>query len=256
MKVRLFIGTFLILLSNVCMNAREVTPTKFNDETLHYVISYKWGLIHKDAGEAILSLRNRGDKLNLQLIGKTKSWADKFFEVRDTLSGVIAAKGFEPLSYTKIAHEGGKFSKDVITYTRSRNVVKGSCLRIREKDGKTTSSEKTLTATGEVYDMLSIFYYLRNIDYQSLANGDIIKTTVFSGNKSETLSIRSLGKTTVTTRDKQKREAYHIKFKFTTDGKKKSSDDIDCWISADSRHIPLLLIGKLPIGQVKCYYVG
>lgn len=38
---------------------------EFKDETLNYVISYKWGLIHKDAGEATLKLRNSGNKYKL-----------------------------------------------------------------------------------------------------------------------------------------------------------------------------------------------
>lgn len=54
-------------------------------------------------------------------------------------------------------------------------------------------------------------------------------------------------------RDKTEREAYHIKFNFTQDGGKKSSDDIDAWISTDSRHIPLYLVGKLPIGEIRVY---
>ena len=65
-----------------------------------------------------------------------------------------------------------------------------------------------------------------------------------------------MGKETVKLRDKTSHEAYHIRFNFTTGGNKKSSDDINCWISADNRKIPLLLIGTLPVGEVKCYYTG
>ena len=32
----------------------------FANEKLHYVISYKWGLIHKDAGEALPDVRRQG----------------------------------------------------------------------------------------------------------------------------------------------------------------------------------------------------
>ncbi|MDE6077692.1 MAG: DUF3108 domain-containing protein, partial [Muribaculaceae bacterium] len=56
-------------------------------------------------------------------------------------------------------------------------------------------------------------------------------------------------------RNKTEREAYHIKFNFTTEGKKKSSDDLDAWISTDPKHIPLQIVGSLPIGQVRCYYL-
>ena len=35
---------------------------------------------------------------------------------------------------------------------------------------------------------------------------------------------------------------------------KKSSNDIDAYMSTDTRRIPLLLVGHLPVGAVKCYY--
>ena len=234
-----------------------ISASGFADETLHYVVAYKWGLIHKDAGEATLSLRNRGSEYFITLTGKTKPWADGFYMVRDTLQGRVLKQGLKPLSYTKIAHEKGKYGRDDITYTRSGSVVGGTAKRTREqKDGSLKVTNKKLTGKGDVYDMLSVFYFLRTIDYSKLQSGEVVKATVFSGSKVEAMTIRCVGTEDVKLRDKSRREAYHIKFKFTTEGKKKSSDDIDTWISTDSSHIPLLVVGSLPVGQVKCYYVG
>lgn len=229
----------------------------FSDETLNYVVSYKWGLIHKDAGEATLSLRNNGDRYLIKLTGKTKPWADSFYEVRDTLVGQLDKQGLRPLTYSKIAHEKGKYSRDDITYSYAGSVVGGDAKRIRmDKDGKLNVTEKKLTASGPTYDMLSVFYFLRTIDYSTLKDGEVRKASLFSGKKVETILIRCEGIEKLKLRDKSIRDAYHIKFKFTSEGQKKSSDDIDTWISTDSSHIPLLVIGKLAIGQVKCYYVG
>lgn len=245
----------LYLLLVVFLLVATANAAGLKNESLHYVISYKWGLIHKDAGDATLSLRNDGSNYSVMLAARTKPWADKFYQVRDTLSGLIRIKDIKPLKYTKISHEKGKYGKDVITYSYKGNSVTGKCTRFREKDGKISESEKTLKANGPVFDMLSIFYYLRLIDYSALSRGEVIKATVFSGSKSETITIRSLGKETIKLRDKSSHEAYHIKFNFTTGGNKKSSDDIDTWISADSRHIPLYLVGKLPVGQVRAYFI-
>lgn len=226
------------------------------DENLHYVISYKWGMIHKDAGEAVLSLRNSGDNYSLRLTAKTKPWADKFFQVRDTLIGKVNKNTFHPSNYTKISHEGGKYGKDQITFLYNGNQVTGTCTRYKEdKKGKISRSSKTLRASGPVFDMLSIFYYLRQIDYSALEKGEKVKATIFSGSKAETITIRSLGKEKIKLRNKTEREAYHIKFNFTSEGKKKSSEDIDTWISTDSSHIPLYLTGSLPVGQVRVYYL-
>ena len=228
----------------------------FEDEQLHYVISYKWGLIHKDAGEATLSLRNRGSRYEVMLTARTKPWADRFYSVRDTLKGSIIKNGLKPVVYEKITHEKGKYSRDVVNYKIAGASTTGHTKRFRyDEEGRESVYEKVLSAGGPVYDMLSVFYYLRQLDYNKLNRNKVYTATVFSGNKSEKISIRSLGKERIKLKDKRVMEAYHIKFNFTQEGGKKSSDDIDTWISTDSKHIPLYLVGKLPVGEVRAYFI-
>lgn len=232
------------------------TMASFSNESLRYVVTYKWGLIHKEAGDATLSLRNSGSDYLITLTARSRPWADHIFSVRDTLRATVSRNGLKPKHYTKIAHEGGKYARDEIKFTYSGRNVFGDVVKHRVKKGKTTVKTNRLAAVGSAYDMLSIFYYLRSIDYSRLQRGQVIKSSIFSGSQTETITIRSLGVEKVKMRDKSVREAYHIKFKFTRDGKKKSSDDMDTWISTDARHIPLVLVGSLPVGQVHCYFVG
>ncbi len=227
--------------------------TTFADETLHYVISYKWGLVHKEAGDATLSLRKTGDRYRLTLTARTRPWADKFFAVRDTLVSTVSRVGFKPVQYSKIAHEGGRYSRDDLDFSILSSNVKCGVKRVKiDKKGKRTESSKSLSATGRSFDMLSVFYYLRTLDFASLSGGRPVTVNIFSGSKVEKLTIRCVGKDMVKQRDGAKQEAWHLKFRFTQEGGKKSSDDIDAWITADSRHIPLQLVGSLPVGQVRC----
>ena len=231
--------------------------TPFKNENLRYVISYKWGLIHKDAGDAVLSLKRNGNIYDLKLTAKTKPWADKFYQVRDTLKGKLQVSDLKPLSYAKITHEKNHYSTDVITYSFKENITTGTTRKYRYDDqGKETVSEQKLSASGPVYDMLSVFYYLRKLDYSQLNKNKIYKATIFSGDQKETIKIKSLGIEKIKLKDKSTREAYHIRFNFTSDGGKKSSDDIDTWISTDEDHIPLYLVGKLPVGEVRAYFLG
>ena len=256
MKKNLLLSIILMISLLIPNFAFSAQSAGIKDEKLHYVISYKWGLIHKDAGDATLSLRNKGGNYEVMLSAKTKPWADKVYQVRDTLLASIRKSDFKALSYSKIAHEDGKYGRDDISYKYSGNQVTGICKRYKKnKKGEVSTSSKTLTATGPVYDMLSVFYYLREIDYSSLSKNKVLKATVFSGSKSETITIHLVGKEKIKLKNKTEREAYHIKFNFTTGGKKKSSDDIDTWISTDSSHIPLYLTGSLPVGQVRVYYI-
>ena len=252
-KFNIYLLTYLIALISLPLQGNAAP---FRNENLKYVISYKWGLIHKDAGEATLSLNTKGDVYNVMLSAKTKPWADKIYQVRDTLKGTIRVSDLKPLSYTKITHEKGKYKRDEIKYSFSGNTTTGKAKRFRPEKGKMTVKENTFTATGPVYDMLSVFYYLRQLNFAQLAKNKIYTATVFSGKQKETLKIRYIGLEKIKLKDNTQREAYHIKFNFTRDGGKKSSDDMDTWISTDSRHIPLYLTGKLPVGEVRAYFVG
>lgn len=227
----------------------------FPDETLHYVITYKWGLISKETGDATLSLRNHGDKYSLTMSAKTRPWADKIFTVRDTLYSTVAKNGLKPIKYTKITHEGDHHGKDVVNFSHYGSTVGGSTHKENYKKEGTTTKDAKLTASGPTYDMLSVFYYLRTIDLAKLAaNKNMVsKVTIFSGSKAETMKIRCVGVETITLLNKTKRKAYHVKFRFTTKGGKKSSDDMDAWLSYEAPHIPLHLSGSLPIGAVKVY---
>lgn len=245
-------GLTAFLLIFACL---PVAGVVFKPETLHYVISYKWGLVHKDAGEAVLSLRDKGNSYTLQLTAKTKPWADKVFTVRDTLTSIVAKEGFKPSRYIKTAHEGGKYSKDEIKYSHNGKTVTGEVLKYREKKGKARQSSALLSAEDQAFDMLSIFYYLRTLDYSHMARGETVTTSIFSGTNKETLIIRNLGIEQVKMRDGSRRRAFHVKFNFTSSGGKKSSEDIDAWLSCDEAKIPLVLTGKLPIGQIRCYLV-
>lgn len=247
----------LLTLIFLCLASTASTAnTNFGNETLRYVITYKWGLISKDSGEATLTLKNQGSKYYIQLTGKTKPWADKFFNVRDTLVSVMDKSKFLPLKYTKIAHEGGSYDKDEIIYSYSGNSVTGKVSNIHEKKGKKKNSEFELSANGDTFDMLSVFYWIRSIDPSSMVDGKKVTATLFSGSHEEVVKIWKVGETKVKMRDGNMRDAWHIRFTFTSRGGKKTSDDIDAWLSKDDSRIPLEIRGSLPIGKVSAYLIS
>ncbi len=227
------------------------TATTFPNENLKYEIVYHWGMIWKHAASATLSLSNSGNYYNTSLVAHTRSWADKIYQVRDTLTCTIQKDGFKPIKYVKTSHEGNHYGKDIVQYSYAANASTANCTVIR-KDKDTRFI--TLQAPGQAYDMLSVFYFLRTIDFDSFIKNGTIKSVIFSGRKKENLTVKYVNVEKIELRDNSTHIAHHITFTFTQDGQTKSSDDIHCWISTDSRHIPLLLKGSLPIGEVRVYY--
>lgn len=226
-------------------------------EKFNYVVTYKWGLIHKDAGDVEIEQTPKNGGYELKMRARTRPWADKVYKVRDTLTSQTMREKYRPLNYTYIAHEKNKYRRDEIKFSYSGDKVFGSSEKYSEdKNGKIKHSSHQLESDLPAYDMLSVYFFLRELDYANMKAGETVNATIFSGSKEENLTVRCEGKEKIQLRDKSEHETWHIVFKFTQKGGKKSSDDINCWISTDPSHIPLLIVGNLPIGQIRVHYVG
>jgi len=241
----------MVLLALAMVLPQQVMAAGFGNEVLNYEIVYHWGVIWKHAGDATLSLHKTNSGYNAQLTGKTRSWADKVYPVRDTLKCTMN-NDLRPLRYEKLTHEKDYYARDVVKFSYNYSHTKAHCTRYR-KSG-TTSID--LSAKTQAYDMLSVFYMLRNLNYDELKTNKNYTTVIFSGKEKEYLTISYQGVENIKMRDGTKRKAHRITFKFTQEGGKKSSDNLTAWMSTDTSRIPLLLVGKLPVGEVKCYYSG
>lgn len=244
---RIYIASLMFLIAGMTVLAAE-----FGNEHLTYKVTYKWGLIHKHAGNIDISLTNTGGHYVSELSGGTLPWADKFYKVRDTLRSTVVIDGFRPQRYELIAHEGKDYKRDLIEYAYSGDNVTGHISRYKTTEGEVKRDEKReLAATGATVDMLSALYYMRQLPYDTWQPGHSITVNIFSGQRKEMLNIKYQGIYT-TDVDGKKYTCYRIAFTFTSDGKKKTSDDIMAWIDTNTL-VPVRIEGKLPLGSVRCY---
>lgn len=223
-------------------------------ETLNYKVTYKWGLIHKQAGTARIVLTHPNSSVfEAKLYARTQPWADSFYKVRDTLTTRFSSSTYIPLEYHRIAHEDGSYAHDILKFNTSGNVTSAKCHRIRRGKKDKTNSETTisLSASGATVDLLSSFYYIRTLPFATMSPGTKQTVNIFSGKRKELLAITYIGKETIKI-DKTSHEVYHIRFTFTSEGKKETSRPIDAWLSTSSGHVPLKLLGELKIGKVQC----
>lgn len=234
------------------LSALSALAVTYTNETLHYKVMYKWGLISKQAGRATLTIKDAGNHYASQLTARSESWVDHMYMVRDTLNGTILKDGFKPTFYEKIAHEGGEDKHDIVRFSYEGNNVTGHCLRHVVKDGEVKANQtQVLNASGATVDMLSSFYYMRSLPFQNWQKGHTLKLNIFSGKRKELLTFEYRGLETIEVNNKRY-TCYRITFKFTGDGGRKTSDDMDAWITADKARIPVQLEGKLPVGKVRC----
>lgn len=241
----------LLLVSCVCAAGKD-----YSNETLHYKVLFRWGLINKTAGHATLHMQSgRGNECHAQLTAYSEPWADRIYRLRDTLNATMLRADYSPLFYEKIAHEGNEFKHDIVRFTRNGDTYTGDCSRYVTKKGKVTKDEtRVLTATGTTVDMLSSFYHMRNLPFNSWQKGHTTTINIFSGKQKEKLTFKYQGVENIEINGRN-RPCYHITFIFTGKNQTKTSDDMDAWISADGTRTPLRLEGKLPVGKVQCVLV-
>lgn len=254
--MRLFRYVILILMFTLLPKVAKAWNVP--NENLTYDIMYKWGLVNKKAGTVtIRTFAPSGGQFKARLTGATASWADPIYKLRDTLNGTIDSHRLLPYKYEKIAHEGGDFTHDNITFSHSGNSTSAKVVhrRRKKKEDQLTITERELRAEGTTLDMLSAFYYMRSLNYDSMKPGETLKLHVFSGKQSEILTIHYDGIQTIDFR-KQKITTFHIRFTFTSKAGKKTSDNMDAWLSTSADHIPLIMEGKLPVGKVRALYSG
>lgn len=254
-RQRLSAHKFIISLLLVAITSLSASAIDLLDEDLNYVITYKWGFINKDAATAVLSLRNDGDYYRATLSASTLPWADKILMVRDTLVSTMEHPSCLPVEYQKITHEGARYGNDVVRFQRSGDSVTGYATRERSKNhGPLKHSDTTLYATGPTLDMLSVFYYLRTIDFSAMKPGQTVNVEIFSGNSAEKMSVTYVGEETVNASGRNW-DTWRLSFTFTMRGKV-SSDAMTTWITSDSSRIPVKLEGALPLGKVRAFYTG
>ncbi|MBD5332056.1 MAG: DUF3108 domain-containing protein [Bacteroides sp.] len=249
------IATFILtLLSVALLKATSPLPAA---ETLNYKVMFKWGIVQKQAGRATLQLKQQGNTFIATLFARSEPWADRFYSLRDTLTSTMSVSDIMPVRYERIAHEDGKYARDVITMTRQGNSVNGKSVRYRRRKDTDPVSSTTISlqAEGPTVDLVSVFYYLRTIDFSTLADGHSHTINIFSGKRKELLTITYHGREELTL-DGTKYPTYRLSFTFTDEKSSKTSDDIDTWIWANDTRIPLKLEGKLKVGKIRCLYTG
>ncbi len=124
-------------------------------------------------------------------------------------------------SHSKSAHEGGDYRYDYLSYSYNGTMVSADCIRKKWKDGKLVRDDKNfLQAESTTVDMLSAFFFMRTLPFSSWEIGHVHTANIFSGKRKELLTIKYMGKEDLEY-DNKTYKCYHIKFKFTSDGRKR-----------------------------------
>jgi len=226
-KTLLFINLFL----TYTLIAQDNYP--FQDgEQLEYKVHYG-PLV---AGTASLNVSIEKESYRFYAEGKSTGLFNFFFKVRDSYESITAKNILRPIYFNRLVKEG--------TYTKQENVFFDYDLNLAE------STRDTIALPNNPQDILSMFYYLRAQNQDSLSLGKSIPLQVYLDDSFMHSELIYAGKDTIKT-----------KFGLTPSTKwipqlesgRVFNDEygMTVWISDDENKIPLRIETKVMVGSIK-----
>ncbi len=217
-------------------------------EELVYKIYYNWHFIWLSAGEVTFRVLDDDDQFHYQVVGETYDSYNWFFEVKDYFDTWVQKDDLLPIRAIKSIKEGKYRLYDDLTFDQSRNKVSNE--RGKAKDD--IRENHNFKVKGCMHDMVSIFYYSRNIDFSNTRDGDAFPITIFADKKNWPLKVVYEGRES----DKKIKGIGNFDtLKFSPEVIKgdlfPDEAQVHVWVTDDENKIPLIIESPLSVGSAK-----
>ena len=201
--------------------------------------------MYVSAGEATFntSLERFNGKPAYHCVGEGKSYSffDNFFKVRDRYESYIDTATLLPMKFVRSVDEGGYKIYNNVTFNHNAHTA--------------VTTNGIFKTTNCIQDVVSAIYYARNINFDKYKPGDKIPFDMFLDNEVYHLYLRYLGKETVKTRYGKFRA---IKFKplLIKGTIFEGGEKMLAWISDDPNHLLLRVESPITVGSIKIDMFG
>jgi len=238
---------FLFLFNQIIIISQpyKILPNTFfsEGETLNFQIRY--GFI---IGGDVQLLVNRLIIENKSLIhvkgtAVTIGLADKLFRVNDVYESYFDKETSLPFLAIQNVKEGRTYKYlNEVRFNRQNNTI------ISTKSGEHKVKENIL-------DMISVFYYIRRLDFSNIKEGDVFKLLTYFSDNEFPLEMRYRGKEYL---DTKWGKISCLKFAPIVEPGRvfKSKDDMLIWYTDDANRIPIKITMEMLIGHVTVELTG
>jgi hypothetical protein len=250
MKSRLlFLSVFLLGTLSAQPHKPSGNQAFKRGEVLTYRVHY--GLM--DAGEATVtiapdSLRfNNHSTFHLVGTGKSRSAFEWFYKVRDRYDSYIDEQTLLPHLFMRRVDEGGFIINQDYKFNQTQNSVN---VRRDGSDAGRSTTGKLFTIPASTHDILSAFYFARNMNLEGVKMGDVITIQTFFDEEVFPMKIKLIGRETINTRAGKIR-CIKIHPLIQQGRVFKEEDDLTLWVSDDLNRIPVRLQAEVLVGSIK-----
>lgn len=225
-------------------------------EYIDYTIYYHLAGIWVKAGEVYFKVDSshiaNSAYYHFDSYGQTLAKYDWIYKVRDHYETYTRVKDFQPLRFKRKVNEGSTHIREDYLFNHKDNTVK--TLRQTESDGP--FMKDTVPYEGCGFDVLTMIYYARNIDFEGVAIDQKIPIKMFLDNAMHESYIRYLGKEEL--KIKNLGNFRVIKFSpLLIEGTLfNAGEDMTVYVTDDKNRIPLLIETPILVGSIRARVNG
>lgn len=219
-------------------------------EVLTYSIEYKLMGVWVGAGEVTFSVEEenwRGrDCFRFRGYGKTYPQYDWFFKVRDTYLSYADKSDLKPYRFSRDVSEGGFYFKEENLYNYADSQIY-TILKVKQQ----ALQLDTIPLKHHSFDVLSLIYETRSIDFSQYRIGDKIPIRMVIDRETYDLFLRYLGTDQLDHDVFGTIDCYLFSPLLVEGTIFKEGEGMKVWVSKDKNRIPVYIESEIRVGTIK-----
>jgi len=221
-------------------------------EKITYILSYTVLGIWTNVGEAefltTLKTTTKSPYYHIEVNGRSFSFFDRIFRVRDYFTAKIDAKTFQPFYKERNIDEGGFRLKSTGNFDWENNVVRTSTQRL---DKQAPRRDTALPLTPCTFDIVSLFYYYRNADFSKMKENTPYTIQLVIDDEIFNISYRLHGREEQRVRGTGRFNTLKFSASVVQGNVFTGKEQIFFWVTDDENRIPVYLEVPIRVGSIR-----
>jgi len=223
---------------------RELGPIE--NEVLEYNVYLKTGFFYFSLGEVVFTTTKEGVHYNLNVSASTYPRWKRFYEFDSEFSSLLDTTNSYPLEFIRHSVEKGNTVFDSIRFDQRSLSAEEF---VSNNDGELHTYD--LKLGGQIYDMVSLFYSLRFIDYLSMDRGEKEKVKLLHNRREYDMAVHYLDQESKKIKKGGKYDSYKIEINAIKGLHFEGNQVMSMWITRDDNRVPVSFETPLTLGSLK-----
>ena len=244
--IRKFFFLFFMVFASSAVFGQKADLPYVDGESLTYVVRYKWGAINTEVGEAVTNLSYADGMFHSVITGKTYKFYDIVFKVREHFESKFYEDPIRPHFFYRNTLEGKYRIKNTFHFDKDTNLIRAT---IQKYDR--TPVDSLLVGTGDTYDIPSLFYKVRTLDFDNIEVGEKQPISFAIDDDVYNFYYILLGREEKKIKGLGTFKTLKFAVRLVAGSVFTGKDDMYVWVTDDQNKVPLLFESPILVGKVQ-----